>query len=60
MKRELFKILEKADKEYERAKWEKRKKKRKCEGNANNPNCELPAPDKSISYSVNYLKFLGE
>jgi hypothetical protein len=60
MKREFFKILEKADKEYERAKWEKRKKKRKCEGNANDPNCELPPPTKGFTYTSNFGKWLDD
>lgn len=54
-----FNFLEEANKEYERNKWEKRKKKRDCKGE-NIKDCQLPPPEKTISYiSETVDKFLN-
>jgi len=59
MKDGLFKILENLDKVYEKSKWEKRKKRRKCEnGKADDPNCELPIPMKGLNYTANWKIWL--
>jgi len=58
MKDGLFKILDNLNKVYEKNKWERRKKKRKCEGTFNNANCELPTPTKSYTYNSNFNKLL--